>query len=158
MSILLSNNPPHAGNICDGIKNVEWRKKPLPKGRTLIYETLKGGGCGMVIGECEIVGSARIDPKGVIKDSILKGGCVDREFLICYACGKDIYANFCVNAKRYENPIPLSEFYKPCVRDGADALSGCFLCNLSVFAPDLSLTCNNRVYHPPQSWCYIDEN
>ena len=45
MCVMLSVNPPHVGRIFEGIKRVEWRKRPLMLGRrTFIYETKNGGG------------------------------------------------------------------------------------------------------------------
>lgn len=49
--IILAVNPPHAGNLVDGLKTIEWRTKPLPECKAYIYETKKNGGSGKVIGE-----------------------------------------------------------------------------------------------------------
>lgn len=151
MSVLLSVNPPHAGKLVDGIKTVELRKNLLPKGKTYIYETIRGGGQGMVIGEVEFVGMIANEPWRV-PDFILEGACVDRAFVLKYADWQPIFANFCVNSKRYEKPIPLTKFKRlnrseenaPCAHAKAlyEPCETCRACNLT---------------RPPQAWCYVEE-
>lgn len=152
MSIIRSDNPPHARNICTGKKTIEWTKAPLPKGKMFCYETITGGGCGMVIGEAEVVSTARIDPTVTIKDSMIVAGCVDRDFLRRYARGETIYANFLINPVLYKTPIPVTEFKRwnrneenaPCAHTKAlfEPCETCKACNL---------------VRPPQSWCYVED-
>ena len=90
--IMLAINPPHSRNIMEGIKRVEWRKRPLMIGRrTFIYETKNGGGCGMVIGEV-VLGAARshriFTEISRLLDEDIDFGCVPRDELKQYA-GKE---------------------------------------------------------------------
>lgn len=152
MSILLSANPPHAGKLVDGIKSVEWRKRALPKGTAYIYETRKQGGCGLVIGKVEIVGSITFDPRR-IPDVFVTGGGVDRAFILRYADGGAVFANICVNPKRYDIPRPLSDF----------RTDGCKSCPLRIYRADGSCKeftgCEyegDKIARPPQSFCYAE--
>lgn len=116
-TIMISVNPPHAGNLVDEVKTVEWRTKPLPcPCKALVYETKKYGGSGKVIGEVEVAGRAPIRVtslnshyfKGFIRD-----GMVGIDFLEKYAKSRNaelLYANVTQSGKRYEKPKELSEF------------------------------------------------
>ena len=151
--ILVSTNPPHAKNICDGVKTIEWRKKPLPVGKALIYETKKNGGCGMVIGEAEVVRSIVVDPEGLIRGWMIIMGCVDLGLLRKYAEGKTLYANFLINPKLYDEPIPVYKFHKG---------GSCRKCLFRTYRPECTdyYNCNGEgepLTRPPQSWCYIEK-
>lgn len=165
MSIIRSDNPPHARNICTGKKTVEWTKSPLPPGRMFCYETITGGGRGMVIGEAEVVSAVRIEPTERIKDAMIVAGCVNREFLRRYAGGKALYANFLVNPVLYDKPIPLSEFIYPsegCCNEGK--CRGCKWLDLGDewagleddCLADFDTDCFSPVRRPPQSWMYAE--
>lgn len=109
----------------------------------------------MVIGEVEVVGHEQVQAHR-IRDWAVKAGCTDRYYLQAYAKGKDLYANFVVNAKRYEEPIPLSEFEHACPFH-----EKCFCCKYhfagGMYEPpscDYEFT---EITRPPQSWCYVEE-
>ena len=112
---MLAINPPHIGQILDGIKRVEWRKAPLPVGRrTFLYETKKCGGCGMVVGEVVLayVRSYWIfTEKSPLYDVDIHFGCVSKKELKKYA-GKDpiLYAHDIYRIVEYPKPIPVSDF------------------------------------------------
>lgn len=157
MSILISVNPPYAGLLVDGEKTIEWRKTSFPFGKAYIYETKKGGGSGLVIGEVEIAGAHLVDPNRRIKDFVITAGCVTRDFLQQYAGGKPIWANFCINAKRYENPISLSDFERPCPYK-----NNCIFCKYvdygGQFEPPSCNYTDTMIIRAPQSWCYVEKN
>lgn len=109
----------------------------------------------MVIGEVEVAGRDRVQAHR-IRDWAVKAGCTSRRYLQAYAKGKDLYANFVVNAKRYEEPIPLSKFYKA---------GACRHCLLKLYKEKGGL-CRELKYctygqeplkQPPISWCYVEE-
>ncbi len=114
--IMLAINPPHSRNILDGIKRVEWRKRPLVIGRrTFIYETKNGGGCGMVVGEAVISAVRRhfvFSEISYLLCEDVRLGCVPKEELKRYA-GKSrvLYAHELTDVIRYSKPAPLSDFF-----------------------------------------------
>ena len=116
--VLTSVNKEHLDNILDGIKTIEWRKKPLPLGKHYGYETKNKGGCGKVTGEFEVVENIKVDLFDIVCDDpkeLVKKGCVDWGFLNKYAGKQDyLYANVIKNAKRYDKPKELSEFKTFC--------------------------------------------
>lgn len=166
--ILLSVNPPHAGNLVDGLKTIEWRTKPLPVPcLAFVYETKKNGGCGKVIGEVSFFTNKKCKADEIdIYD--LKAGMVDYGFIVDYAAKNDgvVYANECKGAVRFNKPKELSEFKKPCmVEFNSFACRGCdyYQYHLPLFdnIPDLSKSwCSDgtrTITRPPQSWCYVEE-
>lgn len=107
---MLSANPPYAVGLVDGLKKIEWRKKALPIGRDFVYETKKGGGCGMVIGEVWIGGGSFVTAD-TASDYLIKKGMVDRVSLLLIFHGiKPIFPNGVWAFARYKEPRPLSDF------------------------------------------------
>lgn len=155
MSILLSVNPPFAGWLVDGEKTIEWRTKPLPVGKAYIYETKKNGGCGMVIGEVEIQGIYNVSAITLPK-AWVKFGKVSRAKLQTYSKGKPFYGNSCFEPKRYDKPLPLSEFERPCPYH-----NNCFFCkNLDIggiYEPAICNYTDVEINRQPQSWCYCED-
>lgn len=154
-STLTSVNKEHLDNILDGIKTIEWRKKPLPLGKHYGYETKNKGGCGKVTGEFEIVGSIKFNLKGdTFGRKFRVKGCVPYEFLVEYANGAEyLYANVIENAKRYDKPKELSEFRKTCpYTDGTHCLE-----HKCEYYDDYSGKCCCRVERPPQSYMFVEE-
>lgn len=145
--VLISINKEHLDNILDGVKTIEWRKKPLPLCKHYGYETKNKGGCGKVTGEFEVVKNIKFNLLGdTYNPKWLAKGCVPYDFLVKYANGKEyLYANIIENAKRYDNPKYLREFrkYYEC---GDNSCGSCDKCN-----KDWHLT------RPPQSWCYVEK-
>lgn len=153
-AVMISIQKPHTDSIFDRKKFIEWRKKPLPKGKYFVYESKTNGGCGKVVGEMEIVGNMYIDLILDISPAIIQQGCVSMEFLTKYANRKEyLYANKIINAKRYDKPKELSEFSvclkKPLHEDCNDCcFSGTDCIGCGVYKP---------LIRPPQSWCYVEE-
>lgn len=131
-SVLTSIQPPFTDTIFCGLKDIEWRTKPLPTGKHHCYETKNGGGVGKVIGEFHIAHNKRYDNISDIPEAIIRLGCVSREFLQKYSNGRPLYANFITRRKRYETPRELSEFSK------------------YGFSHPVWLK------RPPQSYCYVE--
>ena len=119
-NILIAVNKEHLDNILDGVKKIEWRKKPLPLGLAYGYETKNKGGCGMVTGEFEVVENIKFNLHGdTYRPEWLAKGCVPYEFLVEYANGAEyLYANIIGKAKRYAKPKALSEFKRYCFQYG----------------------------------------
>ena len=157
---LTSVNKEHLDNILDGIKTVEWRKKPLPLGKHYGYETKNKGGCGKVTGDFEVVENIKVDLFDIVcndpKD-LVKKGCVDWGFLNKYAGKQDyLYANIIENAKRYDKPKDLKEFRTPCKMGDYPC---CGICDYAVHGMDGDLIdCDTSLTRPPQSWCYVEVN
>ena len=170
-SILLSVNPPYAGWLVDGIKDIEWRKGALPAGRAYVYETKKRGGSGMVIGEVRFLGYTKlptnlVPAENLVPADYIQRGRVDKEFLQRYAGSKPIFANFTCTNLRYKEPRPLSSFiarYKfGCVNMGKCA--GCVFLDKGIDGiieddclADFDTDCYAPLKRPPQSWCYVED-
>lgn len=171
MATLTSVNKVHLDNILDRIKTVEWRKKPLPLGKHYGYETKNKGGCGKVTGEFYIVENIKVDLFDIVcndEKDLIKKGCVAWGFLNKYAGIERpyLYANIIENAKRYDKPRELSEFY---IFD-SDKRRPSVDCEYKKrgFSHDWCLQTDNRfcnellcdkkrIKRPPQSWCYVEE-
>lgn len=147
MAVLISINRPHTDNIFCGDKSVEWRKKPLPEGLYYVYETKNKGGCGMVIGEMQIVGSKAVDTSAPLVVGLINAGCVHPASLKRYANNGIVYANFIKDAKRYEEPRPLSDYLR---------CSYPWDCGVCDYFDGLAMGCE-KPKRPPQSWCYVEE-
>lgn len=117
---LTSINKPHTDKIFaideTERKIVEWRTKPLPKGKHYVYETKNKGGCGQVIGEMTVLGWRKFESIEEIPADLIRKGKVGRDFIKAYAKGRAIYANELYGAKRYDKPKELREFngFKKC--------------------------------------------
>lgn len=151
-AIVISVNPPHAGNLVDGLKTIEWRKKPLPECTAYVYETKRNGGCGKVIGEVRIVGDTKCDTNewwSTDFDLIVRGK-VGVRFLEKYAAKNDgvIYANECRDAVRYDIPKELSEFETTIVIPEGTQWFGNMYSYKHIF--------NKKLTRPPVSWCYVE--
>lgn len=155
-AIILSVNPPHAGNLVDGLKTIEWRTKPLPECKAYIYETKKNGGSGLIIGEVVIGENAKCNTNRLDRVSdFVKAGKVSSDYIREYAKAHNtdvIYANMVWQEKRYEEPKKITEFKRlnrteenaPCAHTKwlyGDCAS-CKECNLT---------------RPPQSWQFVEE-
>lgn len=164
--VLISVNKEHLDNILDGIKKIEWRKKPLPLGKHYGYETKNKGGCGKVTGEFEVVENIKFNLHGdTYRPQWLAKGCVSYKFLVEYANGAEyLYANIIENAKRYDKPKELREFRKYCGKveyfevESVEFFEYCYNCpNLVETDSGLcSVDCGNRITRPPQSWQFVE--
>ncbi len=155
---LISINKPHTDNIFFGFKQFEWRKHPLPLGKYYVYETKRGGGCGMVIGEFNVCENRRYSTKSkldlkYIPPVVIKLGCVGVDELFKYGGGKPIYANLLNGIKHYDRPIELSRFSVPCPH------IDCEKCKHSQWFEtfDDYGCAKKRLTGPPQSWCRVKE-
>ena len=155
--VLISVNKENLDNILDGIKTVEWRKKPLPLGKHYGYETKNKGGCGKVTGEFEIVRTVALRVSAIPheENDFLARGCVPYKFLEHYANGAVwLYANIIENAKRYDKPKELSEFITP--TDCESVIAKDMLCNTCCICSYFCTKKPKRITRPPQSWCYVE--
>lgn len=146
-NVMISINKPHTDDIFSGEKSLEWRKKPLPVGRHYVYETKNKGGCGMVIGEMIITGSKAVDTSRPLEVCLVNAGRIHPATLKQYANNGIVYANFIKDAKRYDEPKPLSSF------------GGKHRCSMSRECTDRGFLCAGycKLTRPPQSWCYVEE-
>jgi predicted transcriptional regulator len=161
MNVLVSIQPPHTTNIFDKIKSIEWRTRQMPTGKQFVYETKNGGGIGKVVGECTIWRVHRYDNVSLIPEGHIDAGCVPYEFLEQYAKGKPLYAHFIVNAKRYDKPKDLIEFYGYCGEE--PKCDGCKYLwvesNESVgYYEQCCSLCEGckPLERPPQSWRWVE--
>lgn len=147
MAVLISINKPHTDNIFSGEKGLEWRKSPLPEDLYYVYETKNKGGCGMVIGEMRITGSKAVDTSDPLEVCLVNAGCVHPVTLKEYANNGIVYANFILNAVRYDAPKPLSAYGLK------------HKCSLSRKCTEQGFLCAGycKLTRPPQSWCYVEE-
>ncbi len=161
MATLTSVNKEHLDNILDGIKTIEWRKKPLPLGKHYGYETKNKGGCGKVTGEFEVVKNIKFNLHGdTYRPQWLAKGCVPFKFLVKYANGAEyLYANIIERAKRYDKPKLLGEFFHLCEND-----NNCVDCKYWVHENNESgitefCGCDGLkpIIRPPQSYMFVEE-
>lgn len=145
-AVLFSINKPHTDNIRAGLKTSELRKRP-PKltgaYKAFIYETLKRGGCGAVIGEFTATNKER--------------------WRICVGIPSHLCANACVTA---------AEIYKYC-RGGHDDITEISISDLVIYDEPKELNefrgrklvwrgknhihVYEEIKRAPQSWCYVEE-
>lgn len=154
MATLTSINKPHTDNIfVKHTKEIEYRKHPLPLGKHYCYETKRKGGCGKVIGEFEVYDYREYKLISDIPPIIRKLGAVDTAFLLEYAAGKPIYANFIRNVVLYDEPKPLETFQTRCVFFGKR------LCGARTLCGEQKGICDGTkpLRHPPQSYCRVEE-
>jgi predicted transcriptional regulator len=157
-NILIAVNKEHLDNILDGIKTVEWRKKPLPLGKHYGYETKNKGGCGKITGEFYIVENIKVDLFDIVcndEKDLIKKGCVDWGFLNKYAGIERpyLYANIIENAKRYDKPKELSEFkaWRDCETPHKEFMN----CKFTYRHPS-HCECCQWIKRPPQSYMFVE--
>ena len=146
-SVLVSIRPKWCKEIACGAKNVEIRKtRPAKKTpfKVYIYRTMpnfwnREPGDGMVIGEfnCDRIEYLDMDSVGLgfwkdndfiyLKD-IGWNTKVSRQNLLRYSKGERVYGWHISDLVIYDKPRELSEFY-----------------------------CRKQLFHPPMSWCYVEE-
>lgn len=150
-AVLTSINPPHTNNIFDKIKGIEWRTKPMPRGKHYCYETKKCFGLGKVIGEFTVQRIKKYENVSIIPKRYIDLGCVPIEFLEAYSKGKPLYAHFITAPKRYDEPKELSEFKK--------INQPCWYGEMGISKRDCH-ECKSKdcfIQRPPQSWCYVEK-
>lgn len=154
-AVLFSINRPHTDNIKAGLKTSELRKRP-PKltgaYKSFIYETLKSGGCGAVIGEFTATNKERWRICVGIPSHLCANACVTAAEIYKYCRGglDDITEIAVSDLVIYDEPKPLSEFYAEnnCNKCLAKGASECNYCIEKGYV--------HKLRRPPQSWCYVN--
>lgn len=159
-SVMFSINKPHTDNIKAGLKLSELRTYP-PKlteaYKAYIYETLKHGGCGAVIGEFTAINKERWRICAGIPSHLCANACITEAEIYKYSLGgiRDITEIAISDLVVYDKPKLLSEFYVAC--PGKKQVGKCDKCDKTVGKE--TVECDNgkvRLIHPPQNWCYVE--
>ena len=166
-SVMFSINRPHTDNIRKGIKTSELRTRP-PKidepYKAYIYETLKGGGCGKVIGEFIANNKNTYHIYMGIPAHLVICGCVSAEEILRYTKNgeKDLTEISISDLIIYDKPRKLSEFRKPCTSTYMpNECKFCKSCNPHYAGTEFAeLYCQDKkrnITKPFQSWGYVEE-
>lgn len=176
-SVLLSIKPKYCELIAGGIKTIEVRKTK-PKLDTpfkcYIYCTKDKSKNlqlqGKVIGEfvCDEIFPIRVFENGTIQDYMfrsMKKSCVPYDDIVNYIGNGCIgYGWHISNLKIYDTPKELSRFIPNCTElqngECMDFKNTSCVCQEKDYNPDGMVNvckCINRMYRPPQSWCYVEE-
>ncbi len=160
-AVMFSINRPHTDNIKSGAKKSELRTRP-PKikepYKAYIYEPLKNGGCGKVIGEFTAFNEFTYRMCMGVPKHLVLSGCISVEEIWSYTNKgeKDLTEISISDLIIYDKPKELSEFRKPCNYD-----LGCKCCSMyfpgTAFAAPYCKNGNLEIARPPQSWCYVEE-
>lgn len=152
IAVMFSINKPHTDNIKAGLKTSELRIRP-PKisgtYKAYIYETLKNGGCGAVIGEFTAYNENRWRMCVGIPAHLCILACVSVDEIRKYSRNglKDITEISISDLVIYDKPKELSEFHRPCTP----------ACNYSEECGGANATdCLFGVNKAPQAWCYVE--
>ncbi|MBE6838176.1 MAG: hypothetical protein E7507_01350 [Ruminococcus sp.] len=159
-SVIFSINKPHTDNIKSGAKTSELRTRP-PKidepYKAYIYETLKDGGCGKVIGEFTAYNENTYRICMGVPINLVTSGCISAEEILRYTKNgeKDLTEISISDLVIYDKPKELSEFRKSGALSYDDWLYGMYNgTSESSYEKYLLLFALTR---PPQSWCYVEE-
>lgn len=151
-AVMFSINRPHTDNIKIEAKTSELRTRP-PKidepYKAYIYEPLKNGGCGKVIGEFTAFNEfTHRMCMGVPKHLVLSG-CLSVEEIWAYTNKgeKDLTEISISDLIIYDKPKELSEFKQ------------CHKCEYYANCYEHEYSCDGvyNLSRPPQSWCYVEE-
>lgn len=148
--VMFSINKPHTDNIKKLLKGSELRTRP-PKidepYKAYIYETLKNGGCGKVIGEFTAFNEFKYRMCMGVPKHLVLSSCLSVEEIWAYTNKgeKDLTEISISDLIIYDKPKELSEFvkYEKCPYAGAVDCSKC--------------SEHHCLKRPPQSWCYVEE-
>ena len=149
-AVMFSINKPHTDNIKKLLKRSELRTRP-PKidepYKAYIYETLRNGGCGKVIGEFTAFNEFTYRMCMGVPKHLDFSSCLSVEEIWAYTNKgeKDLTEISISDLVIYDKPKELSEFvkYEKCPYAVAVDCSKC-----------IEHHCLKR---PPQSWCYVEE-
>ena len=136
-AVMFSINRPHTDNMKIGAKTSELRTRP-PKTKesypAYIYETLKNGGCGKVIGEFTAYNENTYRMCVGVPRHLVLTGCISVAEIRVYTNNgaKDLTEISISDLVIYDIPKELSEF------------------NKYGFSHPVPLK------RPPQSWCYVE--
>lgn len=145
IAVMFSINKPHTDNIRAGLKTSELRIRP-PKisgtYKAYIYETLKNGGCGAVIGEFTAYNENRWRMCVGIPAHLCILACVSVDEIRKYSCNglKDITEISISDLVIYDEPKELADF------------KGRKL----VWRGNNHVHAYEQIKRPPQSWCYVE--
>ena len=159
-TVMFAINKPHTDNIKLGIKISELRTRP-PKinepYRAYIYETLKNGGCGKVIGEFIAFNENTYRICTGVPKHLTITACVTTEEILRYTKNgkKDLTEISISDLKIYDKPKELSEFYKDGILNYDDWLYGIYNGKGGARSSYESYRNVFKLKRPPQSWCYI---
>lgn len=171
-AVMLSIRPKWCKKIASGEKTIEVRKT-RPKLDTpfkcYIYCTQSGvalgawGKHGKVIGEftCDRIDeydddtifSFRHEDYARWNDFGLDRACMHPEDFQNYADGKWLYGWHISDLRIYDQPRELTEFRRACTND--------LYCESCAMYSNYNGICNNGALplrHPPQSWCYVEDD
>ena len=98
--------------------------------------------CDTILSHCEMANA----------DIAEAQGCIRREKILEYSCGRDVYGWHISELNIYDKPKELREFRRLCVND--------LMCESCAMFRERAETCGNdalRLKRPPQSWCYVEE-
>ena len=178
-SVMLSIQPKWCEKIANGEKTVEVRKtcpKLEPPFKCYIYmtkngnkpieviETDKGVAClvkdykmvGKIIGEfvCDKITEYECSSDGHTELATTCGVCLTFDEILNYCNGYELYGLHISDLKIYDTPRELGEFryYVDC----ENVTKRCSKCKYSSRECNGFLYCNNKITHPPQSWCYVE--
>ena len=147
-AVMFSINRPHTDNIKTGAKTSELRTRP-PKMdepyKGYIYEPLKNGGCGKVIGEFTAFNEFKYRMCMGVPKHLVLSGCLSVEEIWAYTNKgeKDLTEISISDLIIYDEPKELSEFEKP-----HEYIYQSYRRKNSFF---------KGITRPPQSWCYVEE-
>lgn len=151
-AVMFSINRPHTDNIKIEAKTSELRTRP-PKidepYKAYIYEPLKNGGCGKVIGEFTAFNEfTHRMCMGVPKHLVLSG-CLSVEEIWAYTNKgeKDLTEISISDLIIYDKPKELSEFWAVKCTNKKGSCGEC----------EEKPNCIKHITRPPQSWCYVEE-
>lgn len=161
-AVMFSINRPHTDNIKSELKKSELRTRP-PKidepYKGLIYETLRNGGCGKVIGEFTAYNEFKYRMCMGVPKHLVLSSCLSVEEIWAYTNKgeKDLTEISISDLIIYDEPKELSEFMKPCDKN-CDKCEWLDVQEIGAYENTREIkTCLNRITRPPQSWCYVEE-
>lgn len=148
-AVIFSINRPHTDNIKSGAKKSELRTR-APKiaepYKAYIYETLKNGGCGKVIGEFTAYNEFEYRMCMGVPKHLVLSACLSVEEIWAYTKKgeKNLTEISVSDLIIYDKPKELSEFRLYNGRAYYDE-------KLKLPMP------THEIKRPPQSWCYVEE-
>ncbi len=158
---MFSINRPHTDNIKIGAKRSELRTRP-PKVNEpylgYIYETLKNGGCGKVIGEFTAYNENTYRMCVGVPKHLAVTACLSSEEIWVYSKQgeKDLTEISISDLIIYDKPKELSEFTKAGALGYDDWLYGIY--NGTSESTYEKYLMPFKVTKPPQSWCYVERS
>ena len=167
-AVMFSINRPHTDNIKSGAKISELRTRP-PKidapYKAYIYETLKNGGSGQVIGEFTAYNERTYRMCMGVPSHLVICGCISVEEIWAYTNKgeKDLTEISITDLVIYDKPKELSEFYRKCDKFACESCGHLDyeIINDDEFEFECEYFCEYSncyipITRPPRSWCYVE--